>query len=176
MNPTIEIEGLREAMEALKRMGGSPQDAKSLNRQVVEEVVEPGARRQVPVRSGRLKASIDSDATAMYGLILAGNKGDVRYAGVIHFGDATRGLGRGVSGTLKERRAKLQSALARSEGTAFSKRSKAAVNKAARRNRQRGGPIAPNPFIYRAIDGRIPQIMRAYEDQLEHRAEIVGLL
>lgn len=173
MNPKIEIEGLREAMEALKRMGGSPQDAKSLNKQVVEEVVEPGARRQVPVRSGRLKASIDSDATAMYGLILAGNKGDVRYAGVIHFGDATRGLGRGVSGTLKERRAKLQSAVAGSSGTALGRKS---ANKAARRNRQRGGPIAPNPFIYRAIDGRIPQIMRAYEDQLEQRAEIAGLL
>lgn len=173
MNPKIEIEGLREAMEALKRMGGSPQDAKSLNKQVVEEVVEPGARRQVPVRSGRLKASIDSDATAMYGLILAGNKGDVRYAGVIHFGDATRGLGRGVSGSLKERRAKLQSAVAGSSGSALGRKS---ANKAARRNRQRGGPIAPNPFVYRAIDGRIPQIMRAYEDQLEQRAEIAGLL
>jgi hypothetical protein len=174
MNPKIEIEGLREAMEALKRMGGSPQDAKSLNKQVVEEVVEPGARRQVPVRSGRLKASIDSDATAMYGLILAGNKGDVRYAGVIHFGWSTRGLGGGLPGTLKERRKALQSALGRSQGSALGKRS---INKAARYSgRVRGGPIAPNPFVYRAIDDRVPAIFKAYEEQLEHRAEIAGLL
>lgn len=173
MNPTIEIDGLREALDALKRMGGTPQDAKSLNRQVAEEIVEPGARREVPVRSGRLKSTIDSDATATYAYILAGSRGEVRYAGVIHFGDATRGMGRGVTGTLKERRSKLQSAVSSSSGSALGRRS---ANKAARRNMQRGGPIAPNPFVYRAIDDRIPQIFRSYEEQLEHRAEIVGLL
>lgn len=183
MNTAIEIDGLREAMEALKRMGGTPADAKSLNRQVVEKIVEPEARRQVPVRSGNLKATIDSDATATYGYILAGSRGDVEYAGVIHFGWSTRGLGRAVSGSLKERRTKLQDALARSEGSALSKQYKRSVNKAARyagprsgKKAVRGGPIAPNPFIYDAIDDRAAEVFRSYEDQLEHRAEIVGLL
>lgn len=172
MNPAIELDGLREALDALKKMGGTPAEAKSLNKQVVEEVIVPEAKRQVPVKSGHLKASIDSDATATFGYILAGNRGEVEYAGVIHFGWATRGLGAGLQGSLKARRSTLQGALAGSSGSALGRRS---LNKAAR-NRARGGPIAPQPFIYDAIDGRISEVLKAYDDQLEHRAEIAGLL
>lgn len=172
MNPSIELDGLREALDALKKMGGSPADAKSLNKQVVDDVIVPGAKRNVPVRSGNLKASIDSDATATFGYILAGNRGEVEYAGVIHFGWSTRGLGSGLQGTLKDRRSTLRSARDRSSGSSLGARS---INKAAR-NRARGGPISPQPFIYDAIDSRISEVFAAYEDQLEHRAEIAGLL
>lgn len=183
MNPSIELDGLREALDALKKMGGTPADAKSMNKQVVDEVVVPGAKRNVPVRSGNLKASIDSDATATFGYILAGNRGEVEYAGVIHFGWSTRGLGSGLQGTLKERRTALQDALGRSSGTALSKTRKTSINKAARyagkhgvKHAVRGGPISPQPFIYDAIDSRVTEVFAAYEDQLEHRAEIAGLL
>lgn len=172
MNPSIELDGLREALDALKKMGGTPADAKSMNKQVVDEVVVPGAKRNVPVRSGNLKASIDSDATATFGYVLAGNRGEVEYAGVIHFGWSTRGLGSGLQGSLKDRRTTLRSARDRSSGSSLGSRS---INKAAR-NRARGGPISPQPFIYDAIDSRVTEVFAAYEDQLEHRAEIAGLL
>ena len=40
MNPSIELDGLREALDALKKMGGTPADAKSMNKQVIDEVVD----------------------------------------------------------------------------------------------------------------------------------------
>ena len=71
MNPSIELDGLREALDALKKMGGTPADAKSMNKQVVDEIIVPAAKGIVPVRSGNLKGSIDSDSTATAGYILA---------------------------------------------------------------------------------------------------------
>jgi len=184
MNPNISIDGLLEAQRALRKAGGTPADAKAMNRKVVDEIIVPEAKRQVPVRSGDLKASIDSDATATYGYILAGDRGAVPYAGVIHFGWSTRGLGGGLGGTAKDRRAALRSALAGSSTRVLTDR---ATNKAARyagartskgagKGRVRGGPIAPNPFIYDAIDARSNEVFDAYERQLEHRFEIEGLL
>jgi hypothetical protein len=181
VNPALKIEGLIEAQMALRKAGGTPADAKAMNKQVVDKIIVPEAERQVPVRSGDLKASIDSDATATFGYILAGNRGDVAYAGVIHFGWSTRGLGGGLGGTVKERRSALSGALERSSSRKLTTR---ATNKAARyaapraggKGRVRGGPIAPQPFIYDAIDGRASEVLKAYEDQLETRFELEGLL
>lgn len=180
MNPNISIEGLLEAQAALRKAGGTPADAKRMNKKVVDEIVVPAAERMVPVRSGNLKASIDSDATATAGFVLAGNKGDIAYAGVIHFGWSTRGLGSKLGGTAKERRATLAGALQGSSSRTLTTR---ATNKAARyagarggKGRVRGGPIAPQPFIYDAIDGRAGEVFDAYERQLENRFEIEGLL
>ena len=180
MNAHVVLSGLREAQQALAKAGGSVDDARALNRQVVQEVLVPGARAEVPVRSGSLKATIDADADGTYGYVLAGSRGDVEYAGVIHFGWSTRGLGGGLGGTAKERRTALQGALGRSRGNELTKRS---TNRAARyggarggRGRVRGGPIAPQPFIYDAIDARQREVFAAYERQLEHRFEIEGLL
>ena len=87
----IELQNLREMQQALRRAGGTPDDAKRMNRDVVDELIVPEAKREVPVRRGRLKDSIRSDSTAVYGYILAGSRGDVAYGGVIHFGWSTRG-------------------------------------------------------------------------------------
>lgn len=183
MNTAIEIDGLREALTALKRMAGTPADAKALNKLVVDKIVVPGAKIEVPVRSGGLRDSIRSDSTATYGYILAGARGDIEYGGVIHFGWATRGLGSGLGGTVKERRQALSSALDRSGQTSTRTLTKRATNKAARyagprgdKRAVRGGPIDPQPFIYDAIDDRQDEVFRFYEKQLEHRAEIEGLL
>jgi hypothetical protein len=180
VNPALKINGLVEAQMALRKAGGTPADAKAMNRKVVDEIIVPEAKRQVPVRSGDLKASIDSDATATFGYILAGDRGTVPYAGVIHFGWSTRGLGAGLGGTVKDRRATLSSALGGSSSRNLTTR---ATNKAARyaaarsgKGRVRGGPIPPNPFIYDAIDGRAGEVFHAYEKQLETRFEIEGLL
>lgn len=184
MNPALTINGLVEAQMALRKAGGTPADAKRMNKQVVDEIIVPAAKGIVPVRSGNLKASIDSDSTATAGYILAGDKGDIAYAGVIHFGWSTRGLGAGLGGTAKERRAALRSALEKSGSRNLTTR---ATNKAARyagsrtskgatKGRVRGGPITPNPFIYDAIDDRVDDVFHAYEKQLETRFELEGLL
>lgn len=165
---------------ALRKAGGTPADAKRMNKQVVDEVIVPAAKGIVPVRSGNLKGSIDSDSTATAGYILAGDRGDIAYAGVIHFGWSTRGLGAGLGGTAKGRRAALSGALGKSGSRNLTTR---ATNKAARyaaarggKGRVRGGPIPPNPFIYDAIDDRTDDVFHFYEKQLETRFEIEGLL
>lgn len=180
MNPALTINGLVEAQMALRKAGGTPADAKRMNKQVVDEVIVPAAKGIVPVRSGNLKGSIDSDSTATAGYILAGDRGDIAYAGVIHFGWSTRGLGAGLGGTAKERRAALRSAL---EGSGSRNLTTRATNKAARysaarqgKGRVRGGPIPPNPFMYEAIDDRTDDVFHFYEKQLETRFEIEGLL
>ncbi len=180
MNPALTINGLVEAQMALRKAGGTPADAKRMNKQVVDEIIVPAAKGIVPVRSGNLKGSIDSDSTATAGYILAGDRGDIAYAGVIHFGWSTRGLGAGLGGTAKERRAALRSAL---EGSGSRNLTTRATNKAARysaarqgKGRVRGGPIPPNPFMYEAIDDRTDDVFHAYEKQLETRFEIEGLL
>jgi hypothetical protein len=180
VNPALTINGLVEAQMALRKAGGTPADAKRMNKQVVDEVIVPAAKGIVPVRSGNLKGSIDSDSTATAGYILAGDRGDIAYAGVIHFGWSTRGLGAGLGGTAKERRAALRSAL---EGSGSRNLTTRATNKAARyaaarggKGRVRGGPIPPNPFIYNAIDDRTDDVFHFYEKQLETRFEIEGLL
>lgn len=177
--PSFAVENLNELQRSLRRLGGTPEDAKKLNKHVVDAVIVPAARQEVPVRSGDLRNSIDSDSTATYGYILAGNRGDVAYAGVIHFGWSTRGLGNGRS------RKQLQSALEQSGAGALTKRS---LNKSVRTSKARtdrgggvkakvrGGPIRPQPFIYEAIDGRQNDVFREYEDQVEHRARIEGFL
>lgn len=180
MNPALTINGLVEAQMALRKAGGTPADAKRMNKQVVDEIIVPAAKGIVPVRSGNLKGSIDSDSTATAGYILAGDRGDIAYAGVIHFGWSTRGLGAGLGGTAKERRAALSGALGKSGSRNLTTR---ATNKAARyaaarggKGRVRGGPIPPNPFIYDAIDDRTDDVFHFYEKQLETRFEIEGLL
>ncbi len=178
MNTNVTVDGLDEALRARRRRAGTPADAKAMNKAVVDKIIVPRAKAEVPVRSGDLKASIDSDATAMYGIITAGGRGSVAYAGVIHFGWSTRGLGSKVSGTAKEKRAKLKGAVGGSK--ALTSRS---TNKAVRlsgnrkgKGKVRGGPIAPQPFIYEAVDQRQNEVFKFYEQQLEDRARIEDLL
>lgn len=179
--PSIDVQGLKEAQRALRRAGGTPQDQAKLNKDAVERLIVPRAKNEVPVRTGALKQSIRSDSTPYYGWIIAGVRTTVVYGAIVHFGWSTRGLGRTVSGTRRERRDALRSALDRQTiRTGFTSR---ATDKAARtsfnrpgRGAVRGGPIKPNPFIYEAIDKSTSDVFQNFERQILQRAELEGLL
>ncbi len=122
----IQIEGLREARRAIRRVSDDAKTELRGAHRAAAEIVARQARFEVPVRSGRLKSSIRAGSTTTKGQVKAGGYG-VRYAGPIHFGWSTRpNPTRGV----------------------------------------RGGPIAPQPFIYEAADKRIRDVLEEYERQL----------
>lgn len=199
--PAISLSGLKEAQAALRKVGGTPDDQRKLNRQVIDELIVPRAKIEVPVRSGALKQSIRSDATPTYGFVLAGRAGTLNYGPVVHFGWATRGMGRGT--TRKQLMAAFESASAANfSGNSFGRR---AVYRATRRtkqdkgplverngqgrytsmthrstqivrNRVRGGPIKPNPFVYDAISSQAEGVFNSFARQIEQRARIEELL
>jgi len=80
----IKVEGLRNALAALKAVG-TPTAEISAAAQEAGEIVANMSRSLVPVRSGRLRATIKSRKQARKVLISAGSKG-VPYANPIHFG------------------------------------------------------------------------------------------
>lgn len=198
--PAISIEGLKEMQSALRKVGGTPGDQRKLNRQVIDELIIPRAKVEVPVRSGALKRSIRSDAGPSFGWVLAGRAGTLNYAGTVHFGWATRGMGRGT--TRRQLMAAFESSQRDFADSSFGRR---AIYKATRRtkqdtgplierntqgryttlshrstqivrNRVRGGPIKPNPFVYSAIDDRRQGVIEEFARQLEQRARIQELL
>jgi hypothetical protein len=199
---SIALDGLAEAQKALRKVGGTPDDQRKLNRDVVDELIIPRAKIEVPERSGKLKSTIRSDSTPALGIVLAGQVGTVRYAGVVHFGWATRGMGR--AGTRKQLLAALDRDSALNVGGGeFTRR---AVLKATRRtrqdrgpivereagtgrysagshrsttvlrNRHRGGPIKPNPWFYRAIEAKAQGVQESFERQILQRARIEALV
>lgn len=199
--PSFAAEGIRELQQALRRAGGTPDDQRKLNKAVVDELIVPRSKVEVPVRSGKLKSTIRSDSTPALGIVLAGQVGTVRYAGVTHFGWATRGMGRAGSRKQLLAALELDSAL-NIGGGEFTRR---AVLKATRRtkqdkgpliergaagrysagthrstqivrNRIRGGPIKPNPWFYRAIEAKADGVQESFERQILQRARIEDLL
>ena len=121
-----EVEGLREARRAIRRVSEDSKTELRGAHRAAAEIVARQARFEVPVRSGRLKASIRAGSTMTKGQVKAGGSG-IRYAGPIHFGWRTRpDVARGW----------------------------------------RGGPIRPQPFIYKAGDKRIRDVLEEYERQL----------
>jgi hypothetical protein len=81
----IKVEGLRDALAALKAIG-TPTAEVSAAAQEAGEIVANMSRSLVPVRSGRLRATIKSRKQARKVLISAGNNTTVPYANPIHFG------------------------------------------------------------------------------------------
>lgn len=81
----IKVEGLRNALAALKAVG-TPTAEISAAAQEAGEIVANMSRSLVPVRSGRLRATIKSRKQARKVLISAGNNTTVPYANPIHFG------------------------------------------------------------------------------------------
>lgn len=199
--PTFAAEGMKEAQKALKAAGGTPDDQRRLNRQIVDMLIVPRAKVEVPVRSGHLKGTIRSDATPALGIVLVGRAGTVNYAGPIHFGWSTRGLGN--LGTRKQVLAAFERDLGANWGqttltrrailktTRRTKQTKGPLNERNAqgrytagthrstqvvRNRLRGGPIKPNPFVYEAIDARQEAVHDEFVRQLEQRFRIEQLL
>jgi hypothetical protein len=81
----IKVEGLRDALAALKAIG-TPTAEISAAAQQAGEIVANMSRSLVPVRSGRLRATIKSRKQARKVLVSAGNNTTVPYANPIHFG------------------------------------------------------------------------------------------
>ncbi len=163
----VEAEGLAELQRDLKRAGAAAEDFKAANRAIGDLVAQEG-RREVPVRSGLLRSTIRGESTTRQAIIVAGTSG-VPYAGPIHFGWPNRGLG---NDRTKEQ---LIGALGSKGSGSFSDRGlRRAVNRANRgRGRVRGGPIKPNPFLYRAMDERIDDVYKQYEERVDAIAKAV---
>lgn len=81
----IKVEGLKEVLFALKQIG-VPTAEVSAASQEAAEIVAAMSRTLVPVRSGRLRASIKSRKQARKVLVSAGNSKSIPYANPIHWG------------------------------------------------------------------------------------------
>jgi hypothetical protein len=81
----IKVEGLQEALRALKAIG-TPTAEISAAAQQAGEIVASASRPLVPVRSGKLRATIKSKKQARKVLVSAGNNTTVPYANPIHWG------------------------------------------------------------------------------------------
>jgi hypothetical protein len=163
----VEAEGIDELQRDLKRAGAAADDFKAANRAIGDLVAQEG-RREVPVRSGLLRSTIRGESTTRQAIIAAGTSG-VPYAGPIHFGWPTRGLG---SGRDKQQ---LIGALGSKGSRSLSDRAlrRAANQQNRRRGKVRGGPIPPNPFLYRALDQRIDNVMDEYDKRVDAIAKAV---
>lgn len=161
-SPPIRVtaEGLREAQAALRKMGASAEELKRVNEQAAELVLDDALDR-VPRRTGTLARSHRIVATQSSATITAGT-GGLKYTRIIHFGWASRGLGRG--GSAMDARL-----LAKRAGFT----DKTAGKVARRRNRVRGGPIKPNPWLYGALDKRRDDVIKTYERQIDRIAQAV---
>lgn len=172
---SIKVDGLAEARAALRRAGA---DSEQLREPFLAaaQAITGEAQRLVPRRSGALARAHSAEATQRYGLVVA----DLPYAGVIHFGWSTRGLGRRAQPVAvpKGRSAVKASRAVFRERAAAAGVSAAAADKAFRtaKNRTRngvtigavrGGPIRPNPWIYEAGDHRADDVFERFERHMD---------
>jgi HK97 gp10 family phage protein len=89
----IRIDNLRETAQAFRRAERKDLGKKlRLANKDAVEVVKDEAKSQVPVRSGRLRKSINTQASQTSASVKAGSAARVPYAGVIHFGWGRKGI------------------------------------------------------------------------------------
>jgi len=81
----IKVQGLNQAIRAL-RVIGVPSAEIGKASQEAGEIVAARARTLVPVRTGRLRASIKAKKIARKVVLSAGNNRSVPYANPIHWG------------------------------------------------------------------------------------------
>lgn len=82
---SAQIKGSRRLARTLKKAGADMSKLKESNLQAAKIVV-PVAESTVPKLTGKLANSIRAGATASAGVVRAGNKNRVPYAGPIHWG------------------------------------------------------------------------------------------
>jgi HK97 gp10 family phage protein len=85
----IQIEGLKETQAALRAVSKDLKNEMKPTHLKAAEIIVDGAKRYVPVRSGKLSGSIRAAATQTGGKVRAGFAA-VPYAGPIHFGWPSR--------------------------------------------------------------------------------------
>ena len=82
----IEVQGVKVITKRLKQMDdGTRKELKSIYIQSAN-IVFRNAMPRVPVRSGRLRASLRVSASTRSGSVRAGGKRSAPYAGPVHFG------------------------------------------------------------------------------------------
>lgn len=81
----IKVQGLNEALRALKAIGTPIAEVQAAAQQA-GEIVASQSRSLVPVRSGKLRETIRSKKQARKVLVSAGNNTKVPYANPIHWG------------------------------------------------------------------------------------------
>lgn len=81
---TIKVEGLRALRKELRAAGDDLSDLKEINKEAAA-IVAKAADSTVPVRTGRLAASIRPAGTKTAGIVRAGKK-SVPYANAVHWG------------------------------------------------------------------------------------------
>ena len=86
-----QIEGLKEVNAALRSMSKDTRDDMKATHKKAAAIVIAGAKRFVPVRTGRLAASIRDGSTQRMGRVRVGSA-SVPYAGPIHFGWPARSI------------------------------------------------------------------------------------
>lgn len=165
----VKIDGVREVKAALRKLGASTDPALETAARQSEKGIASEARQEAPRRSGDLAASILPTGKGLWPEVGAGTRG-VRYAGPIHFGWPTRGLHRADDATLDAVRAAIgqgtQAGFGARAVRKIDRRRASVASGKSRRALARGGPIAPNPFLYRAADARIADINRQYESAM----------
>ena len=81
----IKVTGLNEAIRALEAIG-TPRAEVQAASQRAGEIVASMSRSLVPVKSGKLRATIKAKKQARKVLVSAGNNSSVPYANPIHWG------------------------------------------------------------------------------------------
>lgn len=84
-NGYLQLKGASQLARGLKKAGDDLKDLKTVNREAAG-IVASQAKKTAPHRSGRLASTIRAGATQKAGVMRAGNKGKVPYAGVINYG------------------------------------------------------------------------------------------
>tara|TARA_R110000744_G_scaffold78022_1_gene154007 strand:- start:989 stop:1402 length:414 start_codon:yes stop_codon:yes gene_type:complete len=89
----IEVEGIRSLQKQLRTLDDKALKAelRKVNKDAAT-IVADEAKNLVPVRSGRLKASIGARGGQRDASVKAGSEARVPYAGPIHFGWAARNI------------------------------------------------------------------------------------
>lgn len=90
MATRVEVLGARRLAATLRKAGADMSRLRDVNK-ATADVVAGAARVTVPVRSGRLAASIRTSGTQRQGVVRAGRK-LVPYAGPIHWGWRARNI------------------------------------------------------------------------------------
>ena len=85
----MRITGLKQTLRSLEKTGTDAQDLKKLMKDIAE-LIATASKTRIPVKSGRLAASVRSGSAKTKAMVYAGNgrrgKNGVPYAGIIHYG------------------------------------------------------------------------------------------
>ena len=90
MNTRVEVEGLKQVLRNLKRLGVDVADLKEASNKA-GQVVADAARSLAPTKTGRLSNSVRAMKQQNAAVVKAGGA-RLPYAGVVHFGWPSRNI------------------------------------------------------------------------------------